>query len=120
MARKGSLLIVEDDLSLCTMLELGFIDLGYKVTTARSCLQVEQLSERTDFDFALLDYHLPDGNGVRLAQWLANRFAQIKIVIMSADPPDFIESAAASRLSGLFRKPVAIQTIHRCFSMQDT
>ncbi len=117
MAKKGSLLIVEDDLALCVMLELGFTDLGYQVTTAQSCRQAEQLSVSTDFDCALLDYHLPDGNGAQLAQWLADRSSLTKIVLLSADPPDFIGSALTSRLSGLLRKPVAIQTIHRCFSI---
>jgi hypothetical protein len=69
--------------------------------------------------YALLDYHLPDGTGHRLAQSLSARLPRLTTVLMSADPgaalPDLAGLAEPLPARGFVQKPIRLAQIDSLF-----
>ncbi|MCU7959754.1 MAG: response regulator [gamma proteobacterium symbiont of Bathyaustriella thionipta] len=111
------LLIVEDDHALRQMLSWSLEDLGYKVSSTSSCAGANTLAGEQHFDAALLDYHLPDGDGVQLSSELRKRFPHINIIICSgaahSQPLNFFTDAGARQFVS---KPVSAERIHQLLS----
>ena len=66
MGKFGSLLIVEDERVLRRCLESHFCGRGMDVSVAGSLSEARSLIAAADFDAALLDVGLPDGDGLSL------------------------------------------------------
>lgn len=64
------ILVVEDDISLATMLSWEIQELGLDVFVAGSCREALHLAKQIPFDLALVDADLPDGDGISLAESL--------------------------------------------------
>jgi DNA-binding NtrC family response regulator len=77
-------LIVDDNRDFLRLLAL---DLGqaahWRVTTAQSVVEAEHACSILSFDFALLDFILPDGNGLELGAKLQKRWPAIHVAIMT-------------------------------------
>ncbi len=111
------LLIVDDDRSLCQMLGWAFEDLGYAVWTASDCLEAAATVRTREFDYALVDHHLPDGDGCTLSLRLKKVLPTLKVMLMSADhsvhPPPLDDEKAPI---GFMAKPLRPAQIDRWFS----
>ncbi len=79
------LLIVDDDAGLCQMLAWEFEDLGYHVELAYDCREGSRCLSAGRFDVVLLDFHLPDGNGVSLMRQMEHHQPRAVWGLMSAD-----------------------------------
>ena len=111
-----SLLIVEDDPALRQMLlwELG--ELGYRVTAAENCADARSLRTRQRFDLALLDYQLPDGDGIALMEELHRQQPGLPVILCSA--LGCRETEARALRAGARRfvpKPASAARLHRLF-----
>ena len=60
------ILILEDEPLLRKRLAASLERYGAEVTVAESVQEARNCLESMDFDFAMLDVHLPDGNGLEL------------------------------------------------------
>jgi DNA-binding response OmpR family regulator len=78
-----NVLIVEDDSALQQMLTWELEDLGYRVTAVGSCREALDRTKTHGFDLVLLDYCLPDGNGVELLRTLRRRAPTMPVVMNS-------------------------------------
>ena len=110
------LLIVEDDASLQQILSWDFEDLGYLVTAVSNCLEARQILAREPFDLALLDYHLPDGNGLQLVEELRRNYPNMPVIMSSG--LSCAETASRAVDHGAFRfvpKPTTAEVLHRVF-----
>lgn len=111
-----SVLIVDDDASLRQMLCWAFEDKGYYTWGAGDSASAIDAVRGLSFSFALVDYHLPDGDGLTLMQLLKSHVPRLRSILMSADP-----SAVAAALGGrdapvtFFEKPVPVLKIDRLF-----
>lgn len=111
-----SVLIVDDDTSLRQMLCWAFEDKGYFTWGAGDSASAIDAVRGMSFSFALVDYHLPDGDGLTLMQLLNSHAPRLRPVLMSADP-----TTVAAALHGrsapvtFFEKPVPILKIDRLF-----
>ena len=113
----GSLLIVDDNEALTQLLAWEFEDLGYTVSRAADCRQATRLARATRFDFALVDYHLPDGDGHSLSQRLKRRLPRLQLVMMSADRAGATAQGVDPTVMRSFvDKPVPTARIHHIFS----
>jgi DNA-binding response OmpR family regulator len=62
------LLIVDDHQPLARMLSWAFENLGYHMITAADCRAARRMARLSHPSHALIDYRLPDGNGLILAR----------------------------------------------------
>ncbi len=62
-----TVLLVDDNRDLLHFLERLMADAGWRLLTAESATEAKRLVLENKPDAALLDYMLPDGNGVELA-----------------------------------------------------
>jgi DNA-binding response OmpR family regulator len=111
-----SVLIVEDDSSLQQMLTWELEELGYSVTAVGSCRGTRTLAGERRFDLALLDYQLPDGNGIELMEEL--RMSQPGLPVIMSSGICCTDTAARALRSGAWRfvpKPASIALLHRLF-----
>jgi CheY-like chemotaxis protein len=82
--RPTTILIVDDNKTLMRLLSYYLNSRSsWKVVTATSVQEANQVVKNLTPDIALLDYLLPDGNGVRLGVHLMLRSAAIKVIIMT-------------------------------------
>lgn len=101
-----SILIVDDNADLLRFLEQLMSEANWRIITAESEQQARALADGHRPNAALLDYMLPDGNGVELGVELLKRFPECQVIIMSGAPlPP--EEQAISQASGfpVLRKP---------------
>ncbi|MCB1760995.1 MAG: response regulator [Gammaproteobacteria bacterium] len=108
------LLITEDDAALRQMLRWEFEELGYHVIETGSCREAEHAAKTERPQIALLDFHLPDGDGALLLQRLQLLLPGLPVVLYSGRVP-----AAAVQACGAARflcKPVSAKRLHGIFS----
>ncbi|EGQ8032236.1 response regulator transcription factor [Vibrio parahaemolyticus] len=68
-------LIVDDDVPLCELLEVVLQDEGYTVSSVHCGESALQYMEKTPVDLVLLDVMLPNLNGMQVARRVCQRFA---------------------------------------------
>lgn len=89
--KKGTILSVDDDRNLQTVLEQYLEDDGYKVITAGDITTALEKADSANFDVILLDLILPDGEGLNLIpQIRAKSKAAIIVVSGKSDTTEKI------------------------------
>ncbi len=86
MALKKTILVIDDDLDICTSLEAIFTAEGYGVIIARNGLEGLALARSDQPDVILLDVMMPvlDGYGFLDAQKADPRISDIPVIVLSA------------------------------------
>jgi DNA-binding NtrC family response regulator len=110
------LLIVEDEPALRQMLAWDFEDFGYRVEAVGSYREALLALARDDYQFALLDYRLPDGNGQDLLALIGDLQPQIRAVLISGELSE--RRTREARLAGaraVLAKPVSVRQLDRLF-----
>ena len=81
-----SLVVVEDDRYLCTLLEYNLRNGGYDVTTLHRLKGADEVIRQTRPDLILLDVMLPDGDGFEFCRKLraSSDTAEIPILFLTA------------------------------------
>ncbi len=67
---KGKILVIDDEIDLCIVLERFLCKRGYDVRGAYSCTEAIVLLENEEFDFVLSDYIMPKVSGYDVAMFL--------------------------------------------------
>lgn len=81
MSSDVNILIIEDDLNLCSFMTTGLIDSGYHVTPAFTGAEGLRLAASVNPDIVLLDLGLPDMDGLDTLKSLQSRSTTPVIVI---------------------------------------
>ncbi|HEX6464466.1 MAG TPA: helix-turn-helix domain-containing protein, partial [Vicinamibacterales bacterium] len=83
----GRVLVVDDDVGTCDVLGGYLRHQGYAVNTAASAAEAKALFGNAAWDTMVLDYHLPDLNGLELLRRIRGRThsARFPIVMLTAD-----------------------------------
>lgn len=117
--RTGRLLLVEDDPALALMLSWELEDRGIAVSLACTCADARDLSKALAFDAALVDVDLPDGDGVALAQTLAQRHPRASVAIYTGHHGIAERLARSDRPSEcpVLTKPVALSHLLRVLGL---
>jgi DNA-binding NtrC family response regulator len=106
-------LIVDDEASLRTALFRALDRKGYQVITAANSKEAEHLSlSDKPVDLALVDLHLPDGDGLKLMGKLKAHHHQTQVIILTGNAS--IESAVEATRQGAFHfvtKPANLDEI---------
>ena len=80
-----TILIVEDDMILNKTLAYKLTSDGYEVTSAYKYHDTVNYLKEKEFDVALLDINLPDGNGLDLCQEIRGRGQHTYMIFLTAN-----------------------------------
>jgi ATP-dependent Clp protease ATP-binding subunit ClpA len=101
-----TVLLVDDNRDLLHFLERLMADAGWRLLTAESATAAKQLVLENKPDAALLDYMLPDGNGVELgAEFLQTKPDMLVIVMTGTILPPEEEALCEENNFPVLRKP---------------
>ncbi|MFP2931398.1 response regulator [Pyxidicoccus sp. 3LG] len=106
-----NILVVDDDLELCTMLS-RFLEMhGFTVYSAADALQALDILERNQVGMVITDYIMPHLDGIAFTEMLKAdpRFQTIPVLLMTASTDEGITDRG-------LRKGVAL-TLHKPLDM---
>jgi ATP-dependent Clp protease ATP-binding subunit ClpA len=85
-----TVLLVDDNRDLLHFLERLMADAGWRLLTAESATEAQRLVRENKPNAALLDYMLPDGNGVELGVEFLQAQPQMLVIVMTGTilPPE--------------------------------
>lgn len=79
----SKILLIEDDISFCKLLEKFLIKKAYDVTIAFSATEARAAIKTESFDLILTDLRLPDSDGIGLMTEFKNSHPHIPVVMMT-------------------------------------
>lgn len=78
-----TILLIEDDVSFCKLLEKFLIKNGYKVATAFSAADARDKIKSSIYNLIITDLRLPDADGIVLLSEIKLQFPQIPVILMT-------------------------------------
>lgn len=116
--RTKRILIVDDDADIVRNLADILDDVGYHTTTASNgstaidAVGAKSLSGECGFDLCLLDFRMPDMDGVELYKRINARFPNLRAIMITAYAgDDGIQRAISAGTWRVLRKPVDIRQL---------
>jgi two-component system response regulator HydG len=79
----SKILLIEDDISFCKLLEKFLMKKEYDVTIAFSAEEARQAMKKESFDLILTDLRLPDSDGIGLMSEFKTSNPEIPVVLMT-------------------------------------
>ncbi|HHJ00871.1 MAG TPA: response regulator, partial [Candidatus Aerophobetes bacterium] len=86
MNKKGSVLVVDDEVSICEGCKKILLKEGLYVDTAKDGLEAKEKIRREKFDLVLVDLKLPQLSGEDLLHWLHSSNPDIVPVVITGYP----------------------------------
>ena len=80
---KKKILVVEDNLLLSEILDKWLVKAGYEVLIAGDEPLARKLIQENNLALILSDVRLPDGDGIKLLEWLMKENRQIPFIVMT-------------------------------------
>ena len=78
-----TVLLVDDNRDLLQFLERLMAESGWELLAAETASEARRITAKVKPNAALLDYMLPDGNGVELAQQLKQSIPKLQVIMMT-------------------------------------
>ncbi len=113
MKERSSILIVDDDTSLCQSMSLVLTRNGYSVATAKDGPEaIERVSER-HFDMIFMDVKMPLMNGVETYKRIQKIRPEAEVVVMMTaySVEEFIREALQVGARGILHKPLNMEQV---------
>ncbi|KAF2331094.1 sigma-54-dependent transcriptional regulator [Flavobacterium ginsenosidimutans] len=79
----SKILLIEDDIAFCKLLEKFLIKKAYDVAIAFSAAEAREAVKNESFDLILTDLRLPDSDGIGLMSEFKNSHPHIPIILMT-------------------------------------
>jgi DNA-binding NtrC family response regulator len=115
LAKRQSVLVVDDDPDMCWVLKVTIELLGHSVITAPSGHQALGAVRLYDFPLAFIDARLPDMDGLQLASKMAQQHTMTKIILISGyyseEDLSIVDAIQAMRVHGFLAKPFQLEAI---------
>src|SRR5216110_2800647 len=105
-------LVVDDEPDLLELLELTLSRMGLDTTRAESVNDALRLLDREPFDLCLTYMRLPDGEGLRVVEYISQKAIDVPVAVITAFGS--AENAVAALKAGAFdylSKPVALEQL---------
>jgi two-component system, NtrC family, response regulator HydG len=107
-----SILVVDDDIAVCRILHRMLSDQQYQVQISQSVADALAALEKKPFDVFVMDYKLPDGTGLDVAERIRSKGSQAPIILISGyDSGAVALRAEKLRISDIIEKPFSRATI---------
>jgi len=108
----GTILIVDDQANMCWILSKILGEAGFSVLTAHTGSEARSIVARGGIAAAIVDYRLPDMNGIQLFQHIQKFNDGIPaILITSYGSKGLRQEALRAGFAGYFNKPFRNQTL---------
>lgn len=110
--KKGSLLIVEDERLQREILEDFLKKKGYQIASVGTVKEAKEILHISDINLVLLDWRLPDGDGLEFLSYLKENFPLIPVIMITAFAS--IDHAVASMKKGAYHylsKPINLEEL---------
>jgi CheY-like chemotaxis protein len=112
MADQASILVIDDEPDVLTMLELMLLEIGYEVETAGSGSEAIARAEKRHFDLAVCDLRMPEPDGIATTRGLKAVDPDIDVVIATAFASKETRSdCLRNGASDFITKPFTIETL---------
>ena len=112
MIERGSVLIVDDNESLCKTLSFILNRKGYTTTIANDGPDAIKQTEETPFDLTLMDIRMPDMNGVEAFKKIKRLRPKTAVVMMTAHSvKELVQEALEEGAFGIIYKPLDIDKV---------
>src|ERR1700688_3306822 len=106
-----NVLVVDDDIAICRILH-RMLSAEYKVQTSQSVADALGAIEQKPFDVYVMDYKLPDGSGLDVAERIRSKWGASPIILISGyDPSAVALRAEKLRISDFLEKPFSREII---------
>ena len=112
MRQPATILVVDDERSVRMMLEAALRAQGYRVQTAASGAEAQEMLAEEEFDLLLLDLQLGDMDGIEILRETKRQWPATEVILLTAHGS--INSAIAALRHGAFDyllKPAQVQDI---------
>jgi DNA-binding response OmpR family regulator len=71
-------LVIDDDIAVCRILHRMLSEEQYTVRTSQSVADALAAVEQKSFDVYVMDYKLPDGSGLDVAEQVRSKWGQLQ------------------------------------------
>ncbi len=112
MINKQSILIADDEINLCRILDAELRKAGYLVTAVHDGAQAVDEAHRRDFDMIILDVRMPVMDGISALQSIRRERKDVPIIIMTAyESHDTMASALSMGATACVNKPFDLDSL---------
>ena len=102
----GRILVVDDQENMCWVLSKLLSERGHVVGTAQSGARALKMLDDFDCQVAVVDYRLPDSNGMTLSVQMRLRLPRLSSILMTSYGGDALRNQAMDKnLFAYFDKP---------------
>jgi len=109
---QSSVLIVDDNASLCRVLSLILTHKGYSVTVASDGIEAVKEVRRRPFHITLMDVRMPHIDGLETFRRIRQIRPEAVVVMMTAYAVDAqVQAALQEKACGIFSKPLDIENM---------
>lgn len=110
--KKASVLIVDDDISLCKTMSLVLRRKGYHVATAKDGPEALEILRESAFDIVFLDIRMPVMDGVETHRKIKQIRPQAVVMMMTAyTVEDLVQDALREGAYGIMYKPLDMDRV---------
>ena len=107
-----NVLVVDDDIAICRIVHRMLSEEHYNVQTSQSVADALGTIEAEPFNVYVLDYKLPDGSGLDVAERIRSKWGPSSIILISGyDPSAVTLRSEKLGISDFLEKPFSRQTI---------
>jgi DNA-binding NtrC family response regulator len=107
-----SVLVLDDDLAVCRVVNRMLSLEEYEVRTSQSVEEAVTVIEEKRFDAYVLDHRLPDGSGLDVAERLRAKGSGAPIILISGyDFEEITSRAKALRVFDIIQKPFSREAL---------
>jgi DNA-binding NtrC family response regulator len=110
--KSNNVLVVDDDIAVCRIVQRMLSEAQYKVQTSQSVADALAAIDQKSFDVYVMDYKLPDGSGLDVAERIRSKWGGAPIILISGyDPSAVAMRAQKLSISDFLEKPFSRETI---------
>ncbi|MDQ3235529.1 MAG: response regulator [Pseudobdellovibrionaceae bacterium] len=117
-----TILVVDDEVDICEILQFDFEDSGYRAFTAYRVAQALQTLQQHAINLIVSDIRMPGGDGLHLLSEVRKKhFEHPPVIFVSGFADLTVAEAFHKGVAGFIAKPLSFETLHKAvqFHLKD-